>query len=206
MGGGTIVVFCSTKHTRTGPIVHQQRAAAPFHFPYILSGSTSVYQCWRQGFVALQHSLIYLSKPWVFWLESWALAMSWKLVNLVLNPAKDNRSHTDKHDSTSFLLSPFAFLVLLPYKYLLHYGHKRCRIWTILDKNTINPFCIECHHWTANSAKYTVLYDTERGLLYVSQNKQLESPITFSWSFKKILDFFFQILKTSLYLGTMKRL
>lgn len=69
----------------------------------------------------------------------------------------------------------FCFPCASPYKYLLHYGHKRCRIWTILDKNTINPFCIECHHWTANSAKNTVLYDTEWGLLYVSQNKQLES-------------------------------
>lgn len=64
-------------------------------------------RCRRRGFMVSTLGLIYLSDSWVPWLENWtesgALAMSWKLANLVLNPAKDNRSHTDNMIPPLFL-------------------------------------------------------------------------------------------------------
>lgn len=74
-------------------------------------------------FVVSQHSLIYLSKPWLLWLESktesWALVMSWKLVNSVLNAAKDNGSDTDGHDSNSLFSFRALFLLFCSQGFLL---------------------------------------------------------------------------------------
>lgn len=63
------------------------------------------------GVAVLRHSAIYLSECFASGLKlSWALAVSWKPLNLVPNAAKDIRSNEDKQDSTCFsiLLNSFT--------------------------------------------------------------------------------------------------
>lgn len=94
-----------------GPVVLQQSPAAPLCFPYILFGSTGLCRCWRQrcGLTTQRHLSV-----WLFCFrtetKSWALAVSWKPLNLVPNAAKDVRSNEDKQDSTCFsiLLNSFT--------------------------------------------------------------------------------------------------
>lgn len=83
----------------------------------ILSWSTGLYRCWRQVFVVSHSSAssICLNLE-CFGLGAKLRAMSWKLVNLVLNSAKDNRSDTGQHDSNSLeLCSVFLLLYSAPF-------------------------------------------------------------------------------------------
>lgn len=103
----------------SGWIEHKQTDASPFHFPLhivLIHRSVSALKTSLCGLTTEPHPSVWTLSVFGFGskTESWATAMSWKLVNLVLNPAKDDRSDTDKHDSSSVFCSIFLSLYSAP--------------------------------------------------------------------------------------------